>query len=761
MLASSCSSEIEPLVHDGSVECAMPLYFELADMQGHPLTRSTSDLSVSEEIKDFWLIEFNEKGQRISAPQYYDEYDEGTPLHLLRPDKIGAEYKVVMVANTHSRTLFSNIGDACNSIADLKKWGVKQGSEMDFLSYDADGCGMYLSGEQCVDVSTTVLQCVLKRSVARLTLNVRNNTPYLRIISAQIHNIPEHFNCIDCLFANDHETYPQTSLSAFFSYPIEEFSVSNGETWSHSFFLPRNIRGTGGSESVQDKNFSPKDNATYVEVIAENLRDGQSVQQGGVMRYRFYVGTDMVNNYDVIPNFHDVLNLDFNGVGNPETDSRVEDLGIMAMEEANSYILNPLPWDDKQTIYHIPISKINKFWSSVDGQEYTYFESNLIDENTDWVAEVIWQDVPDRIIYFVDGDGNRTDEFIGRGDTGFNVCTCKGACGNALVGVYKKGTKPSTDGYLWSWHMWITDYDPECHSPWQDEVFSCKVPGGHIYRHRPVSKDDVWYSEYQDRYLMDRSLGARSIDPYDDISSLLGLFYQWGRKDPLIMNSGSSYTNRSLYDIHGNNISFNDGVLSRPMKVSTEGHTWYYVAVQNPVTYFSSDDDWAGKDIGRDYKLNPWRNPDWNMDREATKSFFDPCPPGWVVPKHNSWLVHQPPIDWPNVNNYYNSRTSGNILRFNRLIDNGFYSPVIGLYISTYRKNEYSIYNTSRSYHYSLGSSYSYQNGRIFYGNSEAVLWGCDGYCIVGSTTSGTGVYPFTNNSKINCSAYQVRCIQE
>ena len=72
--------------------------------------------------------------------------------------------------------------------------------------------------------------------------------------------------------------------------------------------------------------------------------------------------------------------------------------------------------------------------------------------------------------------------------------------GNALIGGY------DADGnLLWSWHIWITDFDPEA--------------------------DALSYGDYR---VMSRQLGAlqNGNADKDEIWNSYGLYYQWGRKDP-------------------------------------------------------------------------------------------------------------------------------------------------------------------------------------------------------------------------------------
>ena len=94
--------------------------------------------------------------------------------------------------------------------------------------------------------------------------------------------------------------------------------------------------------------------------------------------------------------------------------------------------------------------------------------------------------------------------------------------GNAVIAV-----KDTDDNTLWSWHLWLTDYDPA--------IDNVTYPDGSI--------------------MMDRNLGAMGIGS-DDIYEAYGLFYQWGRKDPLIMSQNATSTsNASTYNSVNSNVS--------------------------------------------------------------------------------------------------------------------------------------------------------------------------------------------------------------
>ena len=150
--------------------------------------------------------------------------------------------------------------------------------------------------------------------------------------------------------------------------------------------------------------------------------------------------------------------------------------------------------------------------------------------------------------------------------------------GNAVIAI-----RDENDVIQWSWHLWFCTDDPRTSSKLQN------------YEVTTSNNQTVTYS------VMNRNLGASSYDGID-LSSFIsgasyafvwhsGLYYQWGRKDPL--------RNQSLVI---------DDVTSLEYSTSTK----------NPSIFYSA---WEADGAG-------WAE---------TKTKDDPCPPGYKVPPTNIW----------------------------------------------------------------------------------------------------------------------------
>ncbi len=160
--------------------------------------------------------------------------------------------------------------------------------------------------------------------------------------------------------------------------------------------------------------------------------------------------------------------------------------------------------------------------------------------------------------------------------------------GNALIGAY------DSDGtLLWSWHIWVSDYDPE------------------------ITALD--YGEYQ---VMSRNLGAlnnANSTPTERTQSF-GLYYQWGRKDPFIYPSSylaASGLGANMYDDEGNSTDVKVIAVASDEETGTIRY-----ATENPLHFITntsaSQRDW----------LATADNTLWRADE---KTAYDPCPYGWRV----------------------------------------------------------------------------------------------------------------------------------
>lgn len=156
--------------------------------------------------------------------------------------------------------------------------------------------------------------------------------------------------------------------------------------------------------------------------------------------------------------------------------------------------------------------------------------------------------------------------------------------GNVKIGAYKNGK------IVWSWHIWVTD--------------------------KPQNQG------YSNGYVaLDRNLGAVTNDykTFQPVhSAWSGLYYQWGRKDPIFRPTVDEQPGWA--DI------WPPKKENRVVSVA-EAH-------ENPTTYFwdSASNDWTTDTENSDYF--------WgyiSVRDDVKKTLYDPCPPGYRVPGNALW----------------------------------------------------------------------------------------------------------------------------
>ncbi len=202
-------------------------------------------------------------------------------------------------------------------------------------------------------------------------------------------------------------------------------------------------------------------------------------------------------------------------------------------------------------------------------------------------ASLVWQDAIG-LVSSVSGNGSEGVVV---------VKLAAGKEGNAVVAA-RDG-----DRVVWSWHVWVTDYDPEA------DIFEWTSANGITYKY------------------MDRNLGAFSAEKYSKES--LGLMYQWGRKDPFPGGDDvESSIQRRIYDIDGNQIYMK--TEERPT-YNDNTSTNLQLAIEHPDVYYCApSSSWPAVDWLTD-KAALQDNDLWGGKTNA-KTIYDPCPEGWWMP---------------------------------------------------------------------------------------------------------------------------------
>lgn len=156
---------------------------------------------------------------------------------------------------------------------------------------------------------------------------------------------------------------------------------------------------------------------------------------------------------------------------------------------------------------------------------------------------------------------------------GYISFTTTGKAGNALIAA-----KNADAVILWSWHIWITETPADLVYPKNSGTF------------------------------MDRNLGATTSTA--GASTTLGLYYQWGRKDPFV--------GRNIVSTVTDNYTISNDSSSQNVAFS----------IANPNVFIGNSGNWDS-----DNTTNLWS--------ETVKKVYDPCPYGYKIPNggDNNYLI--------------------------------------------------------------------------------------------------------------------------
>ncbi len=220
--------------------------------------------------------------------------------------------------------------------------------------------------------------------------------------------------------------------------------------------------------------------------------------------------------------------------------------------KANAYIVKP------STAILIPVSQAN-----ADG-------TTRITAAETYTAGLVWTDNVNRVA------ANSNIRMIlpaGTGSAGYLFVAAGTAEGNAMVSAVKTG-----GAIAWSWHIWILNEDPTANT---------------------ITNNGLVF--------MDRNLGATTAVGANVNS--FGLYYQWGRKDPLPGTANIASLNpaqRAIYNSVGSTTMARNSTASGSLNIST--------LVANPLTFYMN--------LHMD---------DTSWGYGTTKSAYDPCPENWRV----------------------------------------------------------------------------------------------------------------------------------
>ena len=687
MLAAACTKD--PVVFGTDPDTGrptVPVALSLAVAPEEPATKGAFDpdepgYDASTAIKTVTVLQFekDEEGDgytRIGNQVCYD-YDavlagtENIPLVTSARENIifvianatdpGLETIQLPGHGTLSDFLERQNGNLLSSLGSLDGTGILYAPDGDPDKYLRMSAAVKVDGVTLgTTIGTSGSPLALKRNCAKVVVHVKNTSAsspdpvtveavQLRDINRQYHYVTNIPAGLPVAFSDPYSPMnPRRFDNGEEVFPAA--CNASGDTQTYTYYVPANLCGTVANASQADKNRHAPQGATHFSVYATYGTPAKHIT------YTYFLGANLTSDFNLEANKKYEYTIDLNGKGNPLVDGRIEDVDEVRFgADANCYMLKPPVRDGASTTFSIPVRRAAVFWNvpgtnmGVYGAATTEYYELL--ESTDWEAFFVWnavQDgngmpVPDSAL-LVDSHDDGEGHYVaaGRGfnpgDAGANpfirIKVTNGMKGNALVAI-RKTSDPTMGDILWSWHLWITDYDPYIEMTPVAGNYIYAVPNGEIHRYEDPAGTTRWGAGgvYANAFMMDRNLGASATISESFESTAVGLYYQWGRKDPLPTDGAVP---RTIADATGEP---GEGTVKQNIRYS----------VHHPDVFISSgptynQGSWTryeteGSILGAEGAT--WNDPRINLhgvdNCEASKSVYDPCPYGWQVPEYGTW----------------------------------------------------------------------------------------------------------------------------
>lgn len=559
----------------------VPVELKILEYQNKDITRTTpaaltGDMGIEENaIHNLTIFQFDGAGEDTNplvVLRYMDNGLDKLHLGLMQPKSDPEKTQFLFIvanAGEQLQDFTGTYGELKQKMVPVNNSGISDGIMI-----------MTVSLATAINASKNI-SLHFKRKLAKInvTCSVDDGVSFTPA-RLQLRNVPKSV----LLEKGSQTIIPMASDDYFQNYQSVTENITNGHTW----YIPENLRGTGNAGKPEEKTADSAPTGqgaycSYVELSGFYQEEGVSK----LVSYKVYLGADNKTDYNVEANRMYNVNLAIKGIGTSDRRLTVETLPA-AKAPANCYMVVP-----GSTVV-IDMLKEPGTASDIGINYKERMGSEATTSNIKSIG-IVWQteNTPDGLIQ----DLTYLQE---AGQAMFRVTA--GAAGNLLLAAY---SEPAQKGeILWSWHIWVTDYQPE-----ERTSGSTDVPGGNVYTISSVT----W---------MDRDLGATSATP--GAATAIGYAYQWGRKDPFPLSTDiANVVLRPLYDADGSYLR------SGPSFKDTENKDVLLASIQEPDVFFLN--------TGTETKNpTPWWKPSGSevlwVDDATTKTMFDPCPAGWKIP---------------------------------------------------------------------------------------------------------------------------------
>ena len=610
-VCSSCQPEEEGMEAVDMKE-GLPATIRL-EVQGEEQVNFVTRTVNESVISDLHILVYNSTGELIGQ-----KYQTGSSTVTINT-RSATGCTIYAVANTGKADLFKGYTMHKESylksmVYSLTNWDdLNKGTNLPMT-------GSMKSVNIKVGANTLSGTLVLTRMVAKVELKIKvKENSGINITNLKIYNLPKSSYYVS-------GTADATNTTWLNSGGI---SLSSTTTAGTIFYMFENRRGTKTISAQKDKTTANAPaHATYVEI---NGTIGTVTA-----KWTVYLGENNTSDFNIKRNGNYTYNITLNDVAATDTRVVVDFTGtedLSSAGTANCYLAKKV-----NTWY--------KFKATVRGNGAAT-AALISPTGSALAANAAISPTSAELVWETNGHGQIIQGVILK-DGYVYFKTGPKAEGNAVIAV-----KDGSGNVLWSWHIWKTHFSL-AEIPMQTYKTNPRIMDVSSYYNGLVSRNLI---------MMDRNVGAEAEILYnsDTEEKALGLFYQFGRKDPF--PSGKNKRGEiSIYDKDGNHLDEpalrRDNYIKMNSLISTATANIIAYAIAHPLTFILYD----MADINAEYipsynwiyggfpPTTAWKasNNLWGSDVNGTnslvldtkftqKTIYDPCPLGWHMPPQDVW----------------------------------------------------------------------------------------------------------------------------
>ena len=599
-------------------------------------TKSTVDLGktagAESKVYNVWAIQFDKNNNLIGQPFYTADIpassgastgvDATYTLSVNLTSYADAGGKVYFITNTNSPSFFNSTNAA--NVAALEATVQNIGTELKPTA--AGGIPMLgIVTGKAISSSASIGNVTLKRLMAKVILKYKVNASFTGFT---IDNIALKNAAANIYYKSEPTTgiWPAKADGSHIDYPAEDLTKAgtDGDYKTFTWYIPENLRNViSGVTDVGDRTLGKTDGkATYIE-IKGTLKSAAKCEKA---TYSILLGDPNTNKGDFNVKRNTVYTVTVDIQGTNTADNRIT---VESFDMNNSAMILPNSGDAGAVTFDIRKCLNNGFTTEAN-------LNSMLGASSTLTADVLWQD--GNVI-------NTSDVTLDKVNGLLTVKSSKATVGNAIVALYPNTSK-TQGSILWSWHIWVSSYNPDGSKAYGLGANSkADVTGGQVHTY-----GSNFTSKNPGKVIMDRNLGATkayyTVPAAGDASAdqSFGMFYQWGRKDPFPRVQGSTISETAatgttipIYGPTGVAPALpEDGTGYKKVNITTSGvisgNNSLQYSVKNPLSFIynaSGIYDWYAT-AQANQNNNLWGD-------GAQKSAFDPCPKGWRIAPNGTW----------------------------------------------------------------------------------------------------------------------------